>query len=106
MTKNERLWAAGIYVSSFFFVLFGPLIIWIIKKDDSDFINYHGREYFNFLISYTIYLLVAFVLTFILIGVFLAWLVGVYVLIFTIVAAIKAFKGDYYHIPLTIRFFK
>ena len=32
-----------------FTVFIGPLIIWFIKKDDSAFIDYHGREYFNFL---------------------------------------------------------
>ena len=54
----DKLWAMAIYLSSFFFVLIGPLVIWLIKKNDSDFIDYHGKEYFNFLISYTIYFLI------------------------------------------------
>ena len=108
MQKNssDKLWAMAIYLSSFFFVLVGPLVIWLIKKNDSDFIDYHGKEYFNFLISYTIYLFIAFILAFVGIGFILAWLISIYVLVFTIVAAVKAYYGHYYRIPLTIRIFK
>lgn len=103
---NEKLWAVAIYVSSFFAVLVGPLIIWLIKKNESNFIDYHGKEYFNFLISYTIYTFIAVILAFIGIGFILAWLIGIYVLVFTIVAAVKAYSGEYYHIPLTLRLLK
>ena len=102
----DKLWAVAIYISSFFFVLIGPLVIWLLKKNDSDFIDYHGKEYFNFLISYSIYFLIAIILVFIGIGIILAWVIGIYVTVFTIVAAVKAYNGDYYHIPLAIRFFK
>ena len=102
----DKLWAMAIYLSSFFFVLIGPLVIWLIKKNDSDFIDYHGKEYFNFLISYSIYFLIAIVLVFIGIGIILAWAIGIYVTVFTIVAAIKAYSGEYYRIPLTIHFLK
>ena len=71
-----------------------------------DFINYHCKEYFNFLISYTIYTLIAFILVFVGIGIILAWVLSAYVLIFTIIAAVKAFSGEYYQIPHIIRFIK
>jgi uncharacterized Tic20 family protein len=103
---NDKLWAMAIYLSSFFFVLIGPLAIWLIKKSDSEFIDYHGKEYFNFLISYTIYTFIAFILMFIGLGFIIAWLIGIYVLVFTIVAAVKAYSGHYYRIPLTIRILK
>ena len=57
-TKEEKLFAVLLYVLSFPTPLLGPLVIWLLKKD-SPFIDYHGREYFNFLISYTIYGLIA-----------------------------------------------
>ena len=102
----DKLWAMAIYLSSFFFVLIGPLVIWLIKKNDSNFIDYHGKEYFNFLISYTIYFLISMILVFIGIGIILAWAIGIYVTVFTIVAAIKAYNGDYYRIPLTMHFLR
>ena len=102
-TSDERLFAALIYVLSFFTVFLGPLVIWIVKKDQSSFVDYHGREYFNFLISYTIYGLVAGLLTFVLIGFLLLPIVGIAAFIFTIIAAIKAFEGKEYRFPFIFR---
>lgn len=47
-TKDERVFAALIYVISFFTAFIGPLVIWLLKKDSSQFVDYHGREYLNF----------------------------------------------------------
>jgi len=102
-SQDERLLAMLIYVSSFFTVFIGPLIIWLIKKEDSPFVDYHGKEYFNFLISYTIYSIVSMILMIVLIGFLTIWIVGALVFIFTIVAAIKAYNGDAYRIPLVFR---
>ncbi|PQD97029.1 DUF4870 domain-containing protein [Pradoshia eiseniae] len=104
--SNDKIWAGAVYLSSFVFVLFGPLVIWLLKRNDSDFVDYHCKEYFNFLISYTIYTLVAFILAFIGIGIILAWLISIYILVFTVIGAVKAFTGQYYQIPFVIRFFK
>ena len=102
-SSEERLLACLIYVGSLFTVFIGPLIIWLIKKDDSAFIDYHGREYFNFLISYSVYSIVSILLMIILIGVLTIWLVGIYVFVFTIIAAVKAYSGEQYRIPLVFR---
>ena len=102
--QNDRIFAAGIYISSFFFPLLGPLIIWLIKKDDSSFVDFHGREYFNFFISYTIYLIISGILIIVLIGFILLPIVGLFATIFTIIGAIKAFDGQIYRIPFVIRF--
>lgn len=104
--QEERLLAAAIYVLSLFTTIIGPLIIWLIKKDESDFIDYHGKAYFNFLISYFIYGIISAILILVLIGIVLAWIVGVMAFIFTIVAAYKAYKGEAYKIPLTIEIIK
>jgi uncharacterized protein len=104
MPKNdERLLAAGIYVISFFTAFLGPLIIWLLKKDDSSYIDYHGREYMNFFISYTVYGIVSGILVVILVGFFMLWIVGILGVVFTIVGAIKAFEGQEYRIPFIFR---
>lgn len=102
-TNEERTLAAVIYVISFFTVFIGPVIIWLLKKNDSDFIDYHGKEYLNFLISYTVYSVVSLLLMLVFIGFVLIWVVGVLAFIFTIVAAIKAYEGEEYRIPLIFR---
>lgn len=104
--SDERMLAAGIYVLSLFFPVIAPLVIWLIKKDESAFIDYHGREYFNFLISYTIYFFVSGILTIILIGFVALAILGLMLFVFTIVAAIKAYEGNQYRFPLIFRLIK
>jgi uncharacterized protein len=104
--SEERLLAAGIYVLSIFFPVIAPLVIWLIKKDESSFIDYHGREYFNFLISYTVYFFVSGILTIILIGFVALAILGVMLFVFTIIAAIKAYEGSEYRFPLIFRLIK
>ncbi|MEH7332219.1 DUF4870 domain-containing protein [Neobacillus drentensis] len=104
--SEERLMAAGIYVLSLFFPILGPLIIWLIKKDESSFIDYHGKEYFNFAISYFVYSVISAILVLVLIGVFLLWAVGIAAFIFTIIAAVKAYEGNQYQFPLIFRVLK
>lgn len=106
VNNDEKLMAAGIYVLSIFFPVIAPLVIWLIKKDESTFIDYHGREYFNFLISYTVYFFVSGILTIILIGFVALAILGVMLFVFTIIAAIKAYEGNEYRFPLIFRLIK
>lgn len=103
---NDRIFAAAIWICSFFTAFIGPILIWLIKKDDSEFINQHGKEYFNLLISFFIYYVIAIILSIILIGVIVALVLAVLQVVFTIIAAIKAFDGEVYHIPFVFHFFK
>ena len=102
-TSDERLFATLIYVLSFFTAFIGPLVIWLVKKDQSPYVDYHGREYLNFLISYTVYGFVAWLLTFVLIGLLLLPIIGIAGFVFTIIAAIKAFDGQEYRFPFIFR---
>lgn len=105
-SNDEKLMAMLIYLTSFFTAIIGPLIIWLLKKDESEFIDYHGKEYLNFAISYAIYMFVASVLMVILIGFLLAGILGIMYFVFTVIAAIKAYSGERYQIPLILRFIK
>src|SRR3954451_2065403 len=106
VNNDDRLMAAGIYVLSLFFPVIAPLIIWLLKKDESSFIDYHGREYFNFLISYTVYFFISGLLTIILIGFVALAILGVMLFVFTIIAAVKAYEGKEYQFPLIFRLIK
>src|SRR5699024_12543420 len=35
--------------------ILGPIIIWLLKREESEYIDYHGKEGLNFVISYTAY---------------------------------------------------
>ncbi|ALM57749.1 MULTISPECIES: DUF4870 domain-containing protein [Staphylococcus] len=105
-SSDDRLMGTLIYVLSFFTSLIAPLIIWLIKREDSPFIDKTGKNYFNFLLSYMIWLIVASIAMFIIIGFILFPIIAILNFIFTIVAAVKAYNGEDYLPPLSIRFFK
>jgi uncharacterized Tic20 family protein len=83
------------------------LVLWLIKRDRSPFVDDHGREAVNFQLSLVLYALVAVPLAGLVtcgLG-FLLWL-PVYALgmVGMILASIAAHKGQYYRYPATIRF--
>jgi uncharacterized protein len=84
----------------------GPLILWLIKKDEHPFINEHGKESLNFQISITIYMLLSLPLWCAVIGFFITVALGIVDLVFVIIAGLKAANGEYYRYPMTIRFLK
>ncbi len=83
--------------------IIAPLIIWLLKKDQSPFVNDQGKEALNFQISVTIYMVISFILLFVLIGIALMAVVGLYWLIFGIIATIKANEGVPYRYPFILR---
>ncbi|HIV74637.1 MAG TPA: DUF4870 domain-containing protein [Candidatus Pseudogracilibacillus intestinigallinarum] len=104
--NDERIFAMLIYLTSFFTTIIGPLLIWLLKRDDSKFVDFHGKNYLNFLISFVIYGIIAVILKILLIGFILLPIVGLLVIIFTIFGAIKAYQGEWYSIPFTIKFIR
>ena len=84
----------------------GPLVVWMLKKDEMPLVDDQGKESINFQISMTIYILVAAPTVCIGIGFVILPVLGVLDLVFTIIAAVKAGSGEAYRYPMTIRFIK
>ena len=97
------------YLISFvgFFVPFGnivgPLVVWLVKREQSPFVDHHGKEAINFQISLTIYALASLLLMLILVGFLLLPAVVVFGIVMVIIAAVRANEGVEYRYPLTIR---
>ena len=98
-----HLSALSMFVTGFGYIL-GPLILWLVKKDQSEFVDRNGKEAVNFAISVTIYYIVSAILVFVLVGILMLIVLGILHLVFIIVAGIKAKDGEDYKYPLTIRF--
>ncbi len=112
-TKEERNWGMFCHLASLclwigvpFGNIIGPLIIWLIKKDEMPLVDAEGKESINFQISITIYAIVAALLVFVAIGIPLLILIAVAQIALVIVAAIKISNGETYRYPFTIRFLK
>jgi uncharacterized Tic20 family protein len=80
-----------------------PLIIYLIKKDQSTFVAHHARESLNFQITVLIIVIVLFIT---IIGILIAWLVGLVAVVFVILATIKASEGKLYKYPFSFRLIK
>ena len=112
---DARQWAMFAHLSALAALItglpwLGPLIIYLVKRNDHPFIAEHAREALNFNISVFIYMVVAgfatFLLLFILVGFLLIpVLIGIAIawLVFLIIAATRANAGQPYRYPLTIR---
>ena len=112
-SSNTRTWCVLCHASAllgiFFHFLghiFGPLIVWLMKRADGAEIDAHGKESLNFQISMLIYDAVALILCLVLIGIPILILLWILNIIFVIIASIKASDGELYRYPLTIRFIK
>ncbi|MEO8043688.1 MAG: DUF4870 domain-containing protein [Spartobacteria bacterium] len=111
--SNTRTWLVLCHASAllglFFHFLghiFGPLIVWMVKRPESPEIDAHGKESLNFQLSMLIYDVVAFILCFVLIGIPILVLLWILNTVFVIIASIKASEGELYRYPFTIRFIK
>lgn len=89
-----------------FLTVVGPLIVWLIKKDESAYLNALGKETINFQLTLLILYVICGVLTIIVVGALLAPLVGLFGLVMIIVAAVKANEGIIYRYPFCFRFLK
>lgn len=112
--KDARQWAMFCHLAALaqylgipFGHILGPLIIWLIKKDEFSYVQYQGKEALNFQISMSIYAVICIPLICLAgLGAFLLAAVGIVDLVFIIIASINANGGKDYKYPLSIRFLK
>ena len=113
MTQQEKTWgmlchlsALAAFVLPWLGSILGPLVVWLIKKDEFPFVDDQGKESLNFQITMFICGAVSGVLMLVAIGVVLAVIVGIYDIVMFIIAAVQANNGVRYRYPLCIRFIK
>lgn len=90
-----------------------PVVIWMLKRDQSAFVNEHGKEAINFQISLSLALtalgLLTAVLVFLLIGLLLIPVIiilAIVGLVLGVVAGLKAYEGQMYRYPYILRLLK
>jgi uncharacterized Tic20 family protein len=84
--------------------LIGPLVVWLIKKNDYPLVDKQGKESINFQLSMTIYSIIAGLLCFIFIGFLLLGILVIVDLVLVIKASVRTSNGQEYLYPFTIRF--
>jgi len=122
--QQARNWAMGCHLAALtlflgvpFGNIFGPLLIWLLKRNEFELVNEQGKESLNFQISIMIYGLVGTVLvvifTFTLVLIPVAVLLGIGLvllfgidLVLVIIASVRVSNGESFQYPLTIQFLK
>lgn len=112
-TKDERKWAMFCHLSALsayigvpFGSVLGPLVIWLLKRDESAFVDQHGREAINFHLSMALYIILATLLCVILIGFPILFVLIALSLVSVVIATVRASDGRSYRYPMTIQFMK
>ena len=107
VADTDRHCAIATHLSPLAFVWIGPfaiaipLVLWLARKDKSDFVDDHGRETANFLLSFV---LLHVVLPLTIIGIALLPVLWVVAIVSMIRGAIAASQNEYFRYPMTIRF--
>jgi uncharacterized Tic20 family protein/DNA-directed RNA polymerase subunit RPC12/RpoP len=115
-TKDECNSAMLLYVLAIFTGFIGPLIIWMMKREESKFVDHHGKQAMNFAFTFAI-AMVCLVIVAIPVGIvtfgigfFLIALLAlggrVGALIVEITSAMKASRGEWSEIGPAIKFFR
>ncbi|MFI7692120.1 DUF4870 domain-containing protein [Nonomuraea sp. NPDC049655] len=81
----------------------GPLVIYLMKKDESPYVRDQAAEALNFQITMFIGYAVAIVLSIVLVGLLLFPIIWIVSLIFHVQAAIATNRGENYRYPFAIR---
>lgn len=109
---DVNTWGVFLHLSQFLTYLIplagiiAPIILWQVKKDESEIVDRHGKIVMNWLLTELILFLIAAPLCLILIGFPLVFIISAIGIVFPIIGAIKAGNGEIWPYPCSIRFFK
>ena len=107
MSFNEHNLGIVVHLLGLFTSFVGPLVMYFLYKDTAtEKLKGNIINALNWQISLTIYLVISFVLTIILIGALGVMIFSILNIVFSILGAIEANKGNVYKYPMTINFIK
>jgi len=90
---------ADFTISIFLIGVLAPLVLWLALKDTDPEIDHHGKESINFQLNILFWWLIAFLLSFCLIGIPMLIVLPIIELVLVIVAAVAAVQGQRYEYP-------
>jgi Uncharacterized protein conserved in bacteria len=112
LSNDERLYGMLCHLLAFAGLIIplgsiiGPLVIWLIKREQYSYVDVQGKEALNFQISILIYGIISSILIVIFIGILTSIIIGIAWIVLTIIGTLRAYEGRHYQYPLTIRFLK
>ncbi|WP_245186075.1 DUF4870 domain-containing protein [Frigoribacterium sp. PvP032] len=104
--EDEKLWATLIHVGGILLSFVAPLVGYLVLKDRGPFVREHSRVALNFQLTMVIAYVIGGATSFLGIGVLITLAAAIVVIVFGIIAALAANRGEYYKYPLSIEFIK
>ncbi|MCB1231001.1 MAG: DUF4870 domain-containing protein [Verrucomicrobiae bacterium] len=101
--KDDKTFGMLAHLLGIFTGFVGPLVIWLIKKEESPFVDDQGKEALNFQIWMTLGIWISWFLTGVLIGCITLPAFAIISLVFGILGTMKANEGIAYRYPVNIR---
>lgn len=104
--SDEKLWATLVHLGGLFFGFLAPLVGYLVLKDRGPFVRAHTATALNFQLTLLIAYAVGGILSIVIVGLFIIMAAYVLNIVFCIIAAVKANRGEWYTYPLTIPFLR
>lgn len=109
--EEDKTMAMLCHLLAIFTGFLGPLILWLVKKDSSPFVDHHGREALNFQITIFLVMMGLMAMVFVLMFVFFVgfllipviMILQVLVIVAEVMAAVAAQRGDWHRYPFCLR---
>jgi uncharacterized protein len=102
-SSDDKNIATITHLAGTVFSFIPPLIVWILKKDDSAYLADQAKEALNFQITVALAMFVCSILIWLLIPAFLMMIIWIANIILCIIAAIATSKGETYRYPFCLR---
>ena len=110
-SSDDRTWAMVSHLGSFLTAWFAlgilsPIFVLIVKSR-SAFVRHHAYESLNFQLNGLVWIAITTVLSIVTLGLGVVFFlpVGLWYLVFVIIASVKANAGEWYRYPLIVRVF-
>lgn len=112
VTQDEKNTAVLVHLAALaglvvpFGNVLGPLVVWLLKRDNMPFVDHQGKEAINFQITMSIAMVISLVMIVIIVGILTSIGLGIFWLVIVIKAAMRTSEGMVYRYPFSIRFVK
>ncbi len=102
-SNDDKNIATITHLAGTIFSFVPSLIVWLLKKNDSEYIASQAKEALNFQITVLLALFIAQILMVVLIGFAFFAIIWLANIVLCIIAAIATSKGETYRYPFTLR---
>ena len=109
INNEERTLAMLCHLSALAMFIFpfgniiGPLLVWLIKRDQYTEVDRQGKNALNFQISITIYTIIALMLVILFIGIPLLVAIGILNIVVIVIASIRSNNGERFEYPFSLK---